>query len=209
MTMEQPITATVAVNNVAFMIAGWTIEPATLRITKQNFTEKLEPKAMAVLEYLAARPGQVVSRKELEENVWTGTVVGYDAISNAIIKLRKAFGDDAHNPQVIETIPKSGYRLIANVDTSVDNEAQSVVPVAFKVVDDAGRSDVETADEVRFRGYRPAYKGCGSFTGVGYPGVALVQSFGAAGRTGLDRAYGLRLTGQTIDCGIAIQQYER
>ena len=118
MTMEQQVTASVATNDVAFTIAGWTVDPATLRIDNHNSSEKLEPKVMAVLEYLAARPGQVVSRKELEENVWTGTVVGYDAISNAIIKLRKAFGDDAQHPQIIETIPKSGYRLIAAVEAT-------------------------------------------------------------------------------------------
>ena len=72
---------------------------------------------MAVLNYLAYRPGTVVSRQELEETVWAGTVVGYDALSNTIIKLRKAFGDKARKPLIIETITKSGYRLIAEVNT--------------------------------------------------------------------------------------------
>ena len=99
-----------------FVIAGWFVEPSTLRIRRQQDEVKLEPKVMAVLEYLAARPGQVVSRQELEDSVWAGTVVSYDAISNAIIKLRKAFGDDAQDPKIIETIPKAGYRLIAAVE---------------------------------------------------------------------------------------------
>ena len=70
---------------------------------------------MAVLDYLACRPGTVVTRQELEQNLWTGMVVGYDALSNTIIKLRKAFGDKARAPTIIETIPKTGYRLIAEV----------------------------------------------------------------------------------------------
>ena len=70
---------------------------------------------MALLEYLACRPGVVISRQQLEQDLWQGTVVGYDALGNAINKLRKAFGDDARNSKIIETIPKTGYRLIAEV----------------------------------------------------------------------------------------------
>lgn len=68
-----------------------------------------------MLVYLAQRSGQAVSREELEREVWSGMVVGYDALSNAIAKLRKAFSDDPKQPRVIETIPKVGYRLIAEV----------------------------------------------------------------------------------------------
>jgi TolB-like protein/DNA-binding winged helix-turn-helix (wHTH) protein len=99
----------------AFDVAGWRVEPSALRITNGNQTVKLEPKAMAVLDYLACRPGRVVTRQELEQSLWAGVVVGYDALSNTIIKLRKAFGDKARDPAVIETIPKTGYRLIAEV----------------------------------------------------------------------------------------------
>jgi hypothetical protein len=52
-------------------------------------------------------------------------VVGYDAISNAIIKLRKAFGDSAQNATIIETIPKTGYRLIASVTPTDDKDASA------------------------------------------------------------------------------------
>jgi len=98
-----------------FRVADWQVDPAALRIGKDSQTVKLEPKAMALLVYLATRPNQVVSRQELEESIWSGTVVGYDALSNAINKLRKAFGDKARNPSIIETIAKTGFRLIADV----------------------------------------------------------------------------------------------
>jgi adenylate cyclase len=105
-----------------FRVAGWLVDPAALRISKDSQTIKLEPKAMAVLAYLGSRPNEVISRQELEASIWTGTVVGYDALSNTINKLRKAFGDKARNPKVIETIPKTGFRLIAEV-TELDEEA--------------------------------------------------------------------------------------
>lgn len=70
---------------------------------------------MRVLVYLAEHAGRVVSRAELEEHLWPGRVVTEDSVTKAIAKLRRVFRDDSRNPRVIETIPKSGYRLIADV----------------------------------------------------------------------------------------------
>jgi len=70
---------------------------------------------ISVLVCLAQQHGQVVTREQLEETVWAGMIVGYDSLASTIIKLRKAFGDDSKNPQIIETVPKKGYRLIAEV----------------------------------------------------------------------------------------------
>lgn len=126
--MEQQTSNGSKSNGEPFVIAGWRVDSASLRISNDKKTIKLEPKAMAVLDYLACRPGTVVSRRELEETVWEGTIVGYDALSNAIIKLRKALGDKARKPHIIETIAKTGYRLIAEVNFSRENSlTQSVV----------------------------------------------------------------------------------
>ena len=72
----------------AFIVAGWHVDPASLRISNDLETRRLEPRAMAVLDYLACRPGVVVTRQELERVLWSGRVVGYDALSNTIIKRR-------------------------------------------------------------------------------------------------------------------------
>ena len=147
--MDQQITADDGVQEAAFSIAGWSVDPSTLRIQKQDQSVKLEPKVMAVLEKLAARPGQVVSRQDLEEAVWTGTVVGYDAISNAIIKLRKAFGDDAHHPEIIETIPKTGYRLIAPVEVQPENSPSQPALNVVEIADQARKTEGDKQDSPR------------------------------------------------------------
>jgi adenylate cyclase len=103
-------------DNGAFRVGGWIVAPATGRIARDGEEIQLEPKVMDVLVHLARRPDRVVSREELEAAVWAGRVVGYDAVSNAIIKLRKAFGDDARRARLIETLPKRGYRLRAAVE---------------------------------------------------------------------------------------------
>jgi len=70
---------------------------------------------MELLVYFASRPGEVISREELDEQVWGGVTVGYDSLTNAVGKLRKALDDSSTDPDIIETVPKAGYRLIAEV----------------------------------------------------------------------------------------------
>jgi len=102
-------------NEQAFQVAGWAVDPDACRLEREGRRIRVEPKVMQVLQYLVEHAGQVVSRQELEAAIWSDTVVGYEAVTNTIIKLRKALGDNAREPHVIETISKHGYRLIADV----------------------------------------------------------------------------------------------
>src|SRR5262245_39514274 len=110
-------------------IGEWSVEPALDALRRGGETVRLEPKAMELLVALASRPGQVVSREELLTAVWPGVVVGDEALSQAVTKLRKALGDDARAPTYIETISKRGYRLIAGVEP-LDSGPAMATPVA-------------------------------------------------------------------------------
>lgn len=114
-----------------FRVADFRVEPVLLRLTGTAGEKRLESKSMQVLVYLAGHAGQVVSRAELEAQIWPGRIVTEDAVTNTILKLRRAFGDDARRPRIIETIPKRGYRLIAAV-VPLD-EAGRAAPVATDV----------------------------------------------------------------------------
>ena len=103
-------------NNQCFYLNDWWVCPAEGRLMHDDVTSHLEPKAMEVLMYLALHAGRVVSREELEREVWHGALVGYDAVTNTIIKLRKALQDDSRNPRFIATVPKKGYQLIVTPD---------------------------------------------------------------------------------------------
>jgi DNA-binding winged helix-turn-helix (wHTH) protein len=74
---------------------------------------RLTAKAQHVLCVLAATPGEVVTRDELMDAVWPNTCPTGDVLNQAVSLLRKAFDDDADAPLYVETITKSGYRLIA------------------------------------------------------------------------------------------------
>lgn len=103
-------------NEQTYRVAGRIVSPGTNEIVQNGNAVHLEPKSMEVLAFLIDRAGAVVSREELEETVWAGVTVGDDSLTNAIIKIRRAFEDDARQPRIIETIPKRGYRLIAQVE---------------------------------------------------------------------------------------------
>jgi DNA-binding winged helix-turn-helix (wHTH) protein len=91
------------------------VDPACGRISHDHKVIKLEPKVMDLLVYLASRPGQVVTREELEKNVWAGRMISYEALTSTVKKLRNAFADDARQPRIIETLSKKGYRLVSRV----------------------------------------------------------------------------------------------
>jgi DNA-binding winged helix-turn-helix (wHTH) protein/TolB-like protein/Tfp pilus assembly protein PilF len=109
-------------------VGDWTVEPALNQLSAAGKTVKLEPKTMAVLAYLARRPGQVVSREELLSAVWAGVVVSDDSLTQVVIKLRKALGDAPEHPAYIQTISKGGYRLIAAVVRSAEISSAPVRP---------------------------------------------------------------------------------
>ncbi len=99
----------------AWTVGQWRVDSGTGELRRGSESLRVEPKVAEVLVYLAQRAGQVVSRDELLTAVWPGVVVGDDALTQAVIKLRKALGDDAKRPAYIETLAKRGYRLIAPV----------------------------------------------------------------------------------------------
>jgi DNA-binding winged helix-turn-helix (wHTH) protein/TolB-like protein/Tfp pilus assembly protein PilF len=101
----------------ALQIGEWCADPATNELRHAGDTVRIEPKAMEVLVVLARHAREVVSREQLFAEVWPGVVVGDEALTQSIIKLRRALGDNPRAPTYIETISKRGYRLVAPVGT--------------------------------------------------------------------------------------------
>lgn len=76
---------------------------------------RLPEQSFRLLETLLERPGEVVTRQELQERLWPGQPFGEfsDGLNTAVNKLRVALDDKAEHPQFVETIPRRGYRFIA------------------------------------------------------------------------------------------------
>ena len=90
------------------------------QLRKRGVVLKLQPKQFVVLHMLAQRAGEIVSRQEIQQRVWgEGTFVDFDrGINFCINQIRAALGDNADRPRFIETIPRRGYRFIANIDSN-------------------------------------------------------------------------------------------
>jgi TolB-like protein/DNA-binding winged helix-turn-helix (wHTH) protein/Tfp pilus assembly protein PilF len=95
----------------AFRIGEWLVTPSLNQISRNGTSARVEPKAMRVLVHLAEHPG-VVSKEELISAVWPDVFVSDDVLPGCISALRKVLNDDARRPRIIETIHKSGYRLL-------------------------------------------------------------------------------------------------
>jgi pimeloyl-ACP methyl ester carboxylesterase len=86
------------------------------------------PKALAVLAYLAARPGQLVTKRELLDEVWQGVFVADGALKVCIREIRRALDDDARAPRFIETAHRRGYRFIAPVTRRAPGASAAELP---------------------------------------------------------------------------------
>src|ERR1700687_1887122 len=93
------------------------VPPQSGELRKAGVKIRVQQQPMKLLEILLERPGEVVSREELRGRVWINESFGdFDqALNIAIAKLRTALEDSAENPRFIETLPKRGYRFIADV----------------------------------------------------------------------------------------------
>ena len=86
-------------------------------LTKNGLRVRLQDQPFQVLALLLERPGELVTREEIQQRLWPAdTYVAFDdGLNTAIKKLRSALSDTADNPRFIETVPRRGYRFVAPV----------------------------------------------------------------------------------------------
>jgi len=104
----------------------------TLYFEKQ--TIKLEVRESAVLAYFCKHPNQQITRNELIDNVWQGQVITDNAVNRVITRLRKALGDDAKNSKFIQTLPRIGYKFIANTSQVEVNEIENSDGIKYSFI---------------------------------------------------------------------------
>ena len=107
-------------------------------LRKAGLRIRVQQQPLRLLEILLERPGEVVTRDELRNQIWPNESFGdFDqAVNVAIAKLRSALGDSAENPRYIETLPRKGYRFIAAV--TVVNSATDIPGIWAAALLDGG-----------------------------------------------------------------------
>lgn len=90
----------------------------TQELRKQGLRLRLPGQSFQILKMLLERPGELVSREELQQALWpSDTHVDFErGVNAAVNRLREVMGDSADTPHLIETLPRRGYRFIGTID---------------------------------------------------------------------------------------------
>jgi DNA-binding winged helix-turn-helix (wHTH) protein len=122
-----------------------------MELRKHGVLIRLQDQPFRVLAILAGRPGEIVTREELQEQIWGSVFVDFDqSLNKAVNRIREALNDDAGTPQYVETVPRRGYRFIAAV---------AAIPQTENPIASGSRGPVEGPAQFRFHGSRPQIVG--------------------------------------------------
>jgi eukaryotic-like serine/threonine-protein kinase len=100
------------------------------RVLKDGQARTLEPRAFDLLRFLLENHGRLLEKQTLFDNVWKDAFVTDNALTRAIKEIRRVIGDDASAPRYIETIPRRGYRFIAQVKIQASRVSEPPPQVA-------------------------------------------------------------------------------
>ena len=104
-----------------FRFGVFELDPRAGELRKSGVRLRLQEQPLQVLLMLLERPGDVVTREELQQRLWPdGTFVDFDkGVNTAVQKVRDALGDSPDTPRFVETVPRRGYRFIYPVEQRI------------------------------------------------------------------------------------------
>lgn len=105
-----------------YRFGNFELDDSARELRRGGAVVETEPKAFDVLAYLLAHRDRAVTKDELLENVWPRQIVTETALTRAVMKARRAVGDDSGRQAVIRTVHGHGYRFIAGESWSVEDE---------------------------------------------------------------------------------------
>jgi len=123
---------------------AFAFEVSSRELRKGGTRLRVPDQSLAILAMLLDRPGELVTREEIQARLWPhGTIVEFEhSVNSAVKRLREALLDTAATPRYIETLPRKGYRFIGQLETDTP-EAAALAPGAvishYRIVAEAGR----------------------------------------------------------------------
>jgi DNA-binding winged helix-turn-helix (wHTH) protein/WD40 repeat protein len=112
--VSNPLNAAAEGQLLALRFGPFELDVRSGELRRNGTTARLQPQPFKVLVLLACRPGEVVTREELQAEVWpAGTFVDFEQSLNFCVRqIRATLGDNANTPRYVETLPRRGYRWI-------------------------------------------------------------------------------------------------
>ena len=132
----------------SFMLGEVKVSPSHNTLWARNQSLKLQPKAMAVLHYLACNQTRVISNEELIERLWAGRIVTHGSVQKSINALRSAFSELIGDQEVIAHYSKRGYQLMI--------EPQFLAPLLSDMADESSATESLTANTHKLHKWRIA-----------------------------------------------------
>jgi len=103
---------------------------ARRRLTRKGHPVRLTGQALDLLDLLAGRPGEVVTREEIRSALWPGSSHDLEHSLDVLVnRLRRILGDSGNNPEIIETVPRRGFRFLPPVVVEKNPYSDPGVPV--------------------------------------------------------------------------------
>src|SRR3989441_9787291 len=114
----------------------------TSELRKQGAKIKLQDQPFQILQVLLQRPGEIVTREELQQKIWpSDTFVDFDlGLYNAIKRLREALGDSAETPRFVETLSRRGYRFVGKIECDA-SQMRSLAVLPLENLSDAPQQE--------------------------------------------------------------------
>ena len=128
----------------------------TCEIHKHGIRLHVQSQPVRVLWFLVERPGQLITRQQLQEKLWPGHSAEEvdDSLNSTVKKLREALSDDAGKPLYIETIPRRGYRFIAPIQMEVSEKQGAVEEPSWLTAETAVQAIAVLNEPLGWRRYR-------------------------------------------------------
>lgn len=108
-------------------LGDWLLDTHSGELSQGATTLRLEQRPLRLLMCFIENPGEIISADEILKTVWPDVVVSPDSVYQAITALRRQLGDDSKNPRYIITVPRRGYRWIAD-----SGAPKTVAPLTVK-----------------------------------------------------------------------------
>src|SRR5215207_4367616 len=119
-------------------------------LSREGHPIALPPKVYETLSVLVGSDGRVLTKDELMRAIWPDTVVEEANLAHNISELRKALGDSPETPRYIQTLPRRGYRFIAEVRRHEEGQEGAIGgPIAPRPTSEVGESQQQVGDAGR------------------------------------------------------------
>ena len=109
--------------NRLYRFGSFTVDVARRELRRGDDEVEVQPRVFDLLVYLVQHSDRAVDKDELQDAVWPGMFITETALTRAVMKARKAVGDDASRQRMIKTIHGHGYRFVAELAPAETGES--------------------------------------------------------------------------------------